>query len=113
MAHAGHPSPCPGKRSSATASHALQQAQAFRQSMEDSLLVGMRARDLEGRIVYVNAAMCDMVGYSADELIGCLPPHPYWHPDDLDRHWNDSDTAPAGKAPPQGNEKRLRHLQGP
>jgi two-component system, LuxR family, sensor histidine kinase DctS len=92
--------------------HALQQAQAFRQSMEDSLLVGMRARDLEGRIVYVNAAMCDMVGYSADELIGCLPPYPYWHPDDLDRHWNDSDTALAGKAAPQGNENRLRHRNG-
>ena len=57
--------------------HALQQAQAFRQSMEDSLLVGMRARDLEGRIAYVNAAMCDMVGYRADELIGQLPPYPY------------------------------------
>ena len=80
--------------------------------MEDSLLVGMRARDLEGRIVYVNAAMCDMVGYSADELIGCLPPYPYWHPDDLDRHWNDSDTALAGKAAPQGNENRLRHRNG-
>ncbi|MDP3230467.1 MAG: PAS domain S-box protein [Acidovorax sp.] len=92
--------------------HALQQAQAFRQSMEDSLLVGMRARDLEGRIVYVNAAMCDMVGYAASELIGCLPPYPYWHPDELDRHWNDSDTALAGKAAPQGNENRLRHRNG-
>ena len=92
--------------------HALQQAQAFRQSMEDSLLVGMCARDLEGRIVYVNAAMCDMVGYAASELIGCLPPYPYWHPDDLDRHWNDSDTALAGKAAPQGNENRLRHRNG-
>lgn len=92
--------------------HALQQAQAFRQSMEDSLLVGMRARDLEGRIVYVNAAMCDMVGYRADELIGQLPPYPYWHPDDLDRHWNDSDTVLAGNAFPQGRENRLRHRDG-
>ncbi|KZT11700.1 PAS domain-containing sensor histidine kinase [Acidovorax sp. GW101-3H11] len=92
--------------------HALQQAQAFRQSMEDSLLVGMRARDLEGRIVYVNAAMCDMVGYRADELIGQLPPYPYWHPDELDRHWNDSDTVLAGKASPQGRENRLRHRDG-
>lgn len=92
--------------------HALQQAQAFRQSMEDSLLVGMRARDLEGRIVYVNAAMCDMVGYSADELIGCLPPYPYWHPDDLARHWSDIDTVQAGRASPQGRENRLRHRNG-
>ena len=92
--------------------HALQQAQAFRQSMEDSLLVGMRARDLEGRIVYVNAAMCDMVGYRADELIGQRPPYPYWHPDELDRHWNDSDTVLAGNAFPQGRENRLRHRDG-
>ena len=92
--------------------HALQQAQAFRQSMEDSLLVGMRARDLEGRIVYVNAAMCDMVGYSAEELIGCLPPYPYWHPDDLARHWSDIDTVQAGRASPQGRENRLRHRNG-
>ncbi|MFY3382919.1 PAS domain S-box protein [Paracidovorax sp. MALMAid1276] len=92
--------------------HALQQAQAFRQSMEDSLLVGMRARDLQGRIVYVNAAMCEMVGYSADELIGQLPPYPYWHPDELDRHWNDSDTVLAGKPSPQGRENRLRHRDG-
>ena len=91
---------------------ALQQAQAFRQSMEDSLLVGMRARDLEGRIVYVNAAMCDMVGYSASELVGCLPPYPYWHPDDLARHWSDIDTVLAGQVSPQGKENRLRHRNG-
>nr|WP_296017910.1 PAS domain S-box protein [uncultured Acidovorax sp.] len=90
----------------------LQQAQAFRQSMEDSLLVGMRARDLEGRIVYVNAAMCEMVGYSAAELIGSLPPYPYWHPDDLARHWSDVDTAQAGQVSPQGRENRLRHRDG-
>eukprot|EP01036_Dinobryon_divergens_P006932 gene6932-9212_t len=92
--------------------HALDEAHAFRKAMEDSLLVGMRARDLEGRIVYVNAAMCDMVGYRADELIGQLPPYPYWHPDELDRHWNDSDTVLAGKASPQGRENRLRHRDG-
>ena len=92
--------------------NALQQAQAFRQSMEDSLLVGMRARDLEGRIVYVNAAMCDMVGYTAFELIGYLPPYPYWHPDDLERHWQNSEAALAGQAAPQGVESRLRHRDG-
>lgn len=92
--------------------HALQQAEAFRRSMEDSLLVGMRARDLEGRIVYVNAAMCDMVGYSAQELIGRLPPYPYWHPDELARHWQDSEAALSGQAAPQGFEAQLRHRDG-
>ena len=92
--------------------HDLQRAQAFRQSMEDSLLVGMRARDLDGRIVYVNAAMCDMVGYSAQELIGRLPPYPYWHPDEHARHWQDSEAALSGQAAPQGFESRLRHRNG-
>ncbi len=90
----------------------LQQAHAFRQSMEDSLLVGMRARDLDGRIIYVNAGFCDMVGYGAQELIGRLPPYPYWHPDDLDRHWEDNEQALAGKASPAGFESRLRHRDG-
>ena len=92
--------------------HALQQAEAFRKSMEDSLLVGMRARDLEGRIVYVNAAMCDMVGYSAQELIGRLPPYPYWHPDELARHWQNSEAALSGQAAPEGFESLLRHRDG-
>ena len=43
--------------------HELQEAHAFRKAMEDSLLVGMRARDLEGRIIYVNPALCEMCGY--------------------------------------------------
>lgn len=90
----------------------LQQAHAFRQSMEDSLLVGMRARDLEGRIVYVNAAFCDMVGYRADELIGRLPPYPYWHPDDIEKHWSNSDMTLAGKAAATGFESRVRHRDG-
>ena len=90
----------------------LQQEHALRQSMEDSLLVGMRARDLEGRIVYVNAAFCDMVGYRREELIGRLPPYPYWHPDDLERHWQDSRMTLAGQAAPGGFESRLRHRDG-
>ena len=48
----------------------LQEAAAFRKAMEDSLLVGMRARDLEGRIKYVNPALCDITGYGSDELLG-------------------------------------------
>ena len=83
--------------------HALQQAQAFRQSMEDALLVGMRARDLEGRIVYVNAAMCDMVGYAADELIGQRPPYPFQHPDE---------DAPPAEPEGHGVQARLRHRDG-
>jgi PAS domain S-box-containing protein len=90
----------------------LQDANAFRKAMEDSLLVGMRARDLQGRIVYVNPALCEITGYGADELLGCLPPYPYWHPDDLERHWQDSNASLSGRAALTGFESRILHKDG-
>lgn len=63
------------------AEHALAEALAFRKAMEDSLVTGLRARDREGRITYVNPAFCAMVGYSADELLGHGMPYPYWPPE--------------------------------
>ncbi|MFC0252236.1 sensor histidine kinase [Massilia consociata] len=90
----------------------LQEAHAFRKAMEDSLLVGMRARDPDGKIIYVNPAFCAMVGYSAEDLLGCRPPYPYWHPDDLDKQARESDDALQGRAAPHGFESRLRHKDG-
>lgn len=90
----------------------LQQEYAFRKAMEDSLLVGMRARDPEGKIIYVNPAFCAMVGYGADELLGCRPPYPYWHPDDLEKQARESDDALQGRAAPHGFESRIRHQDG-
>jgi PAS domain S-box-containing protein len=90
----------------------LEEAHAFRKAMEDSLLVGMRARDPDGKIIYVNPALCAMVGYSAEELLGRRPPYPYWHPDDLEKQARESDDALQGRAAPQGFESRLRHRDG-
>ncbi len=90
----------------------LQDAHAFRKAMEDSLLVGMRARDLEGRIIYVNPALCEMTGYSAQELLGKKPPYPYWHPEHLEKHWRDNDAAMSGRAALTGFESRIRHRDG-
>jgi two-component system sensor histidine kinase DctS len=92
--------------------HALDEAHSFRKAMEDSLLVGMRARDLEGRIIYVNSAFCEMTGYDVDELLGRLPPYPYWHPDDVAQHWHQYDTTMSGQAALSGFESRLRHRDG-
>ena len=50
----------------------------FRRAMENSMLTGMRALDLQGRITYVNAAFCEMTGWSERELVGRAPPFPYW-----------------------------------
>lgn len=67
-------------RRRAAAEAALAESLAFRRAMEDSLLTGLRARDRQGRIVYVNPAFCAMVGYSADELQHAELP-PYWPPE--------------------------------
>jgi len=56
----------------------LADALAFRYAMEDSVITGLRARDLEGRTTYVNAAFCEMVGFSAGELISASTAAPYW-----------------------------------
>jgi two-component system, LuxR family, sensor histidine kinase DctS len=90
----------------------LQDARGYWQAMEDSLLVGLRARDLEGRIVYVNPALCEMLGYTAEELVGRMPPYPYWHPEDLDKHWRDNEAVVTGKAALNGFESRVRHRDG-
>jgi two-component system sensor histidine kinase DctS len=64
----------------------LAEALAFRKAMEDSLVTGLRARDLQGRITYVNPAFCQMVGFSVDELLGHGVPAPYWPPELADEY---------------------------
>lgn len=56
----------------------------FRRAMENSMLTGMRALDMHGRITYVNAAFCAMTGWSEAELVGRTPPFPYWPEEDRD-----------------------------
>lgn len=68
-------------RRRAAAEHALLTEYAFREAMENSLTIGMRARDREGRIIYVNREFCRMVGYDEQQLMGMVPPHPYWAPE--------------------------------
>ena len=66
--------------------HDLGEALAFRKAMEDSVLTGLRARDLSGRITYVNPAFCQMVGIPAKELLNHSFPSPYWPPDLADTY---------------------------
>lgn len=80
---------------------ALRQEVAFRTAMENSLMTGLRARDLEGRITYVNPAFCDMVGIPAEELIGKAPPMPYWAPEAMDEYQQRFTRVLAGTVTPQ------------
>ncbi|HEX5804165.1 MAG TPA: PAS domain S-box protein [Azospira sp.] len=94
------------------AEQALRSEHAFRKAMEDSLTVGMRARDRAGRITYVNPAFCEMTGFDASELVDALPPYPYWNPDELDRTRELHDRVLDGQAPRQGFELRFRKKNG-
>ena len=64
----------------------LADALAFRKAMEDSLVTGLRARDLQGRTTYVNPAFCQMVGFSPEELLGRGAPAPYWPPERIEEY---------------------------
>jgi two-component system sensor histidine kinase DctS len=80
----------------------LAEALAFRKAMEDSLVTGLRARDLQGRITYVNPAFCQMVGFSVEELLGHGVPAPYWPPELADEYYQRQAIRLAGQhAPPR------------
>jgi two-component system sensor histidine kinase DctS len=85
---------------------------AWRSAMEDSALVALRARDAEGRLLYVNRTLCDMVGLPAEQLIGRLPPMPYWPPDSIEDAMMRSRRNLAGLAPRDGYEARWLRSDG-
>jgi two-component system sensor histidine kinase DctS len=94
------------------AEHRLRAEMAFRRSMEESLTVGLRAKDRQGRILYVNAAFCRMVGLSAEELIGRMPPMPYWSPDRMEETLTRQRQLGDGEVAPQSFETRFRRADG-
>ncbi|NMG56213.1 PAS domain-containing sensor histidine kinase [Aromatoleum aromaticum] len=91
---------------------ALRAESSFRKAMEESVVTGMRAIDLDGRIIYVNAAFCRMVGFEPDELIGVSRPFPYWPLEDLQLCSDNLDLTLLGRAPPGGFEMRIRRKNG-
>lgn len=80
---------------------ALRQQMSFRTAMENSLVTGLRARDLEGRVTYVNPAFCQLVGYPPEELIGKAPPMPYWAPEAMAEYQHRFAAVLAGTITPQ------------
>ena len=80
---------------------ALRQQMAFRTAMENSLLTGLRARDLEGRVTYVNRAFCQIVGHPPEELVGKKPPMAYWAPEATAEYEERFQGILSGKVTPQ------------
>ncbi len=102
-------------RRRAYAEHALAESLAFRHAMENSLITGLRARDLSGIVTYVNPAFCHMVGFQAAELLGQITP-PYWPAEFVDeyrrRHADRSARWEAGQDPRQGFETVFMRKNG-
>jgi len=91
---------------------ALVQETNFRRAMENSMPTGMRAMDLEGRVTYVNAAFCQMTGFTQGELVGRLPPYPYWPPDRIDENSRLLQQELQGRSPSGGIEVKVMRKDG-
>jgi PAS domain S-box-containing protein len=91
---------------------ALAAETAFRQAMEDSMLTGMRAFDMQGHITYVNRAFCRMVGFGERELVGTLPPYPYWPQGSDEVNRENLARILRGDTPTSGFEVKVRRKDG-
>ena len=84
----------------------------FRRAMENSMLTGMRAMDMEGRITYVNPAFGAMTGFSEADLVGRKPPLPYWPPDRLEENGRLLQQELQGRSPAGGIEVKVMRKDG-
>ncbi len=94
------------------AEDALRAESAFRKAMEQSVLTGLRAIDLKGRMIYVNSAFCRMVGFDEEELLGIDPPFPYWPQEEVDACRDTLELSLSGQAPANGFEMPIRRKTG-
>jgi PAS domain S-box-containing protein len=91
---------------------ALAKETNFRRAMENSMLTGMRAMDMEGRVSYVNPAFCAMTGYAEAELLDGLPPFPYWPADKLEENSRLLEQELQGRSPAGGIEVKVKRKDG-
>ncbi len=84
----------------------------FRRAMENSMLTGMRALDMQGRISYVNPAFCQMTGWSEAELVGRTAPFPYWPDADREQLAARLDDELNGRTTPGGFQVRVKRKDG-
>lgn len=94
------------------AQKALYAETTFRRAMENSVLIGMRVLDMEGRITHVNPAFCRMTGWDESDLVGTLPPYAYWPHDNYPQMRRQIDMTLRGRAPASGFELRVGRKDG-
>jgi PAS domain S-box-containing protein len=91
--------------------------QALRESEErfrkafDSAAIGMALLTIDGRWLRANPYLCELLGYSEEELLQTSS-QALTHPDDLPRELAGSQALAAGEVPYLRLEKRYRHRDG-
>ena len=94
------------------AQQALIKETNFRRAMENSMLTGMRALDMTGRITYVNPAFCQMTGLQESDLVGRTPPFPHWPANEIETSMGLLNEELAGRTPIGGFELRVQRKNG-
>ncbi|MBC7683133.1 MAG: PAS domain S-box protein [Ferruginibacter sp.] len=94
------------------AQQALVSETNFRRAMESSMLTGMRALDMQGRITYVNTAFCRMTGWSESALVGHTAPFAHWPEEDRDYLVARLEDELNGRTPPGGFQVRVKRRDG-
>jgi PAS domain S-box-containing protein len=84
----------------------------FRRAMENSMLTGMRALDLRGRITYVNPAFCQMTGWQEADLVGAVAPFPYWPDQDRELLMRRLEEEISGQHSAGGFQVRVKRKNG-
>ncbi len=85
----------------------LEAEEAFRKTLEESILTGIVVTDVRRRIIHVNPAFCRIVGRGRAELLGTVPPYPFQHPGDRGIVKAIAAAVREGRLPPEGLELRL------
>ncbi|KAF1023878.1 MAG: Sensor protein FixL [Paracidovorax wautersii] len=84
----------------------------FRRAMENSMRIGLRAMDMQGRISYVNPAFCQMTGWSEGELVGQSAPFPHWPEQDRELLSARLQDELSGHFSPGGFQVRVKRKNG-
>lgn len=90
---------------------ALQKAEEQFRSAYESAVVGMAVVSLDGTWLRVNPALCELLGYSEDEMLSA-DIQSFTHPDDLDESRVRMDLLMAGDIPSYQIEKRYIRANG-
>ncbi len=95
----------------AAADAALRESESRFRGAFDQALTGMAITAPDGRWVRVNSALCDMLGYTYDEMTGRTF-QSLTHPDDLETNLALRDALLRGEIPGYRMEKRYMHRDG-